>query len=71
MNHLGSPNRLLTSLKGLLRGKDAIFDWRDPLPFLFVHHLQIPTLLLRDLREQRGWKRIDFNIGKLVQAGGD
>ena len=71
VNHLGSPNRLLTSLKGLLRGKDAIFDWRDPLPFLFVHHLQIPTLLLRDLREQRGWKRIDFNIGKLVQAGGD
>ena len=67
----GKPRRFLTELKGLLSGKDAIFDPLDPLPFLLVHHLQIPSLLLRDLREQRGWKRIDFNIGKLVQAGGD
>ena len=67
----GKPRRFLTDLKGLLSGKDAIFDPRDPLPFLLVHHLQIPSLLLRDLWEQRGWKRIDFNIGKLVQAGGD
>ena len=52
-------------------GKDAVFDWRDPLPFLLLHHLQIPSLLLADLWEGRGWHRIDFNIGKLVQPGGD
>jgi predicted ATP-grasp superfamily ATP-dependent carboligase len=69
--------RLLTEtrrrerLRTILRGKDAIFDWRDPLPFLMVHHWQIPLLLLDDLRKRKGWVRIDFNIGKLVQIGGD
>ncbi len=53
------------------RGKDAVFDWRDPLPFLLLHHLHIPSLLIADLFEGRGWYRIDFNIGKLVQPGGD
>jgi hypothetical protein len=52
-------------------GTDAIFDWRDPLPYLMVHHLQIPALLLANLRSRRGWSRIDFNIGKLVENGGD
>ena len=55
----------------VLRGRDAIFSWWDPLPFLMVHHLQIPSLLLANLRSGRGWSRIDFNIGKLVEAGGD
>jgi len=52
-------------------GQDAIFDWDDPLPFLFVHHLQIPALLLASLRSGKDWIRIDFNIGKLVEVGGD
>jgi hypothetical protein len=28
-------------------------------------------LLIDNLRRRRGWSRIDFNIGKLVEAGGD
>jgi len=71
LTHLGSPSVAKARLSTIFRGKDAIFDWQDPLPFLMVHHWQIPLLLLRDLREQRGWVRIDFNIGKLVQLGGD
>jgi hypothetical protein len=69
--------RLLTQrgrrhrLRTILAGKDAIFAWWDPLPYLMVHHLQIPSLLLRNLRARRGWSRIDFNIGKLVEPGGD
>ena len=69
--------RLLTQreraarLATILRGKDAIFTWWDPLPYLMVHHLQIPSLLLANLRGRRGWSRIDFNIGKLVETGGD
>lgn len=55
----------------IIGGKDAIFSWRDPLPYLMVHHLQIPILLLANLRDRRGWTRIDFNIGKLVEMGGD
>ena len=55
----------------ILRGKDAIFSISDPLPFLAVHHWQIPLLLLNNLQRLKGWIRIDFNIGKLVEIGGD
>ena len=69
--------RLLTQpgrchkLRTILRGKDAIFTGWDPLPYLMVHHLQIPALLWANLRSRKGWSRIDFNIGKLVENGGD
>jgi hypothetical protein len=65
------PSRALERLRVVLHGKDAIFDWSDPLPFLLVHHLQIPWLLLGDLLRGRDWVRIDFNIGKLVEPAGD
>jgi predicted ATP-grasp superfamily ATP-dependent carboligase len=58
-------------LATIARGKDAIFTWWDPLPYLMVHHLQIPALLLGNLRRRQGWTKIDFNIGKLVEMGGD
>ncbi len=64
------PDRL-TRLKVIARGQDAIFDWADPLPFLMVHHLQIPWLLAGNLRRLKDWIRIDFNIGKLVEPAGD
>ena len=67
---LTQPARL-DRIKVILRGKDAIFDASDPLPFLMVHHLQIPWLLLQNLRHRKGWVRIDFNIGKLVEPAGD
>ena len=63
--HAGGP------LRRVLHGKEAIFDWEDPLPFLMVHHAQIPALLLDNLRRGRPWLKIDFNIGKLVEPGGD
>lgn len=69
--------RLLTQPKRLQRiatiasGTDAIFCRWDPLPFFAVHHVQIPSLLWHNLRSGHGWTRIDFNIGKLVEAGGD
>ena len=66
-----NPSSLAQRLAVLGRGRDAIFDWDDPLPFLLVHHLQIPALLLANLRAGKDWIRIDFNIGKLVQAAGD
>jgi predicted ATP-grasp superfamily ATP-dependent carboligase len=68
---LGSRQRVVERLRVIARGKDAVLDWRDPLPFLMLHHWHIPLLLLQDIRERRGWLRIDFNIGKLVQMGGD
>ncbi|MBB2989125.1 hypothetical protein FHR72_000582 [Mycolicibacterium iranicum] len=67
---LTQPKRL-QRLRTILTGKDAIFSWDDPVPYLMVHHLQIPSLLLANFRQRRGWSRIDFNIGKLVESGGD
>jgi len=71
LNEIRSWKQLLTWVRNVLRGKEAIFDVRDPLPFLMVHHWHIPLLLLDNLRKLRGWVRIDFNIGKLVESGGD
>jgi hypothetical protein len=68
---LRHPSRARERIAVIARGKDAVWDRDDPLPFLLLHHLQIPKLLLDNLRAGRGWTRIDFNIGKLVEAGGD
>jgi predicted ATP-grasp superfamily ATP-dependent carboligase len=71
VKQLRSPQDAGAVLKTIVTGKDSVFDWRDPLPFLMLHHWHIPSLLVKDIQEQRGWLRIDFNIGKLVQEGGD
>jgi len=68
---LSAPSSVPSRLAVIFRGRDAIFDWEDPLPFLLVHHLQIPWLLIGNLRAGRPWLRIDFNIGKLVEPAGD
>ena len=53
------------------KGTDAILCPEDPLPFFMLHNWQIPLLLLDNLRRLKGWIKIDFNIGKLVEIGGD
>ena len=58
-------------LRTILAGKDAIFCSSDPLPFLLEHHVAIPWLLLQKLVNGGAWIKIDFNIGKLVELGGD
>jgi hypothetical protein len=68
---LTNPRGARACLRRIAEGKEAIFDWGDPLPFLAVHHLQIPSLLVGNLRRRRPWLRIDFNIGKLVEPAGD
>jgi predicted ATP-grasp superfamily ATP-dependent carboligase len=71
LTHLWSPSQTWQRLQIIFQGKDAIFDWDDPLPFLLVHHWHIPLLLWGNLRCPKEWIRIDFNIGKLVEVGGD
>ncbi|BAU63414.1 hypothetical protein STA3757_07780 [Stanieria sp. NIES-3757] len=66
-----SLSELQTWWQKISRGKDAILQGDDPLPFLMVHNWQIPLLLLDNLRRLKGWIKIDFNIGKLVELGGD
>ncbi|MGK7886177.1 MAG: ATP-grasp enzyme [Crocosphaera sp.] len=57
--------------KKLTTGTDAIFQINDPLPFLMNPHWQISLLLMQNLRPLKDWVKIDFNIGKLVEIGGD
>ena len=68
---LAHPATAAGRWRTLRDGTDAIFDLDDPLPFLLVHHLQIPWLLLDSLRRGGDWIRVDFNIGKLVEPAGD
>jgi hypothetical protein len=65
------PANIVPRLRGIARGKDAIFAWDDPLPFLMVYHVHIPWLLIKNLLRLKYWIRIDFNIGKLVEPAGD
>ena len=52
-------------------GVDAVYDSMDPLPFLALHHLQAPVLLLRNLVTGTPWTKLDLCIGKLSELGGD
>ena len=71
LNEVRSLSDLQKWWRTITQGTDAIFQANDPLPFLTVHHWQIPLLLLNNLGRLKGWIRIDFNIGKLVELGGD
>ena len=66
-----SPKELAAWWQKISQGTDAILTPEDPLPFLMLHNWQIPLLLIDNLRRLKGWVKIDFNIGKLVEIGGD
>ncbi len=68
---LRRPSDARHRLRVIAEGTDAIFDWDDPVPFLVLHHVQVPWLLLQSLLRGTDWVKIDFNIGKLVELGGD
>ncbi|MEM1334865.1 MAG: ATP-grasp enzyme [Actinomycetota bacterium] len=65
------PRTAPARLRELSRGRDALLDPHDPLPFLLVPHLQIASLLVGALRRGTDWVKIDINIGKLVEPDGD
>ncbi|MGK7920063.1 MAG: ATP-grasp domain-containing protein [Trichodesmium sp.] len=67
LTEIKSLGKLKTWMKRITAGTDAIFQVNDPLPFLMVHHWQIPLLLLGNLRKLKSWVSIDFCIGKLVE----
>ncbi len=71
LTEIRSWSQLNAWLEKIVKGTDAIFQFDDPLPFLAVHHWQITLLLLDNLRKLKSWVKIDFNIGKLVELGGD
>ncbi|CAE8738421.1 unnamed protein product [Polarella glacialis] len=59
------------SLAQMAQGTDAILCGDDPLPFLAMYLLQIPSLLVLEILPGTKWMKIDFCIGKIVKEGGD
>jgi predicted ATP-grasp superfamily ATP-dependent carboligase len=66
VTHLWSPKLVYERLKIIAQGKDAIFEWDDPLPFFMVHHWHIPLLLWGNLRQPKEWIKIYFHSGILL-----
>merc|ERR1712060_293926 len=59
------------SLSEMAKGGDAILCGDDPMPFLAMYLVQIPSLLALELLAGTEWLKIDFCIGKIVKEGGD
>jgi len=59
------------SLAQMAVGTDAMLHGDDPVPFLAMYLLQIPSLLALELFAGTEWLKIDFCIGKIVKEGGD
>merc|ERR1712139_317259 len=55
----------------MLQGTDARLHGDDPLPFLAMYLVQIPSLLALELVAGTSWLKVDFCIGKIVKEGGD
>jgi len=53
------------------RAKDPLIDGADIMPFLMFNYFQVPNLLIDTLIGGNQWKKVDFQIGKVVQLGGD
>merc|ERR550525_411939 len=59
------------SISQMLKGTDALLRGDDPLPFLAMYLIQIPSLLALELVAGTTWLKVDFCIGKIVKEGGD
>ena len=69
-NELGD---LVTKQKGiidfmntLIYGKDAVWMWEDPLPFLVLHYVQMPILLLKTIFNGTIWNKVNFCLGQVL-----
>ncbi|OLP98417.1 hypothetical protein AK812_SmicGene19142 [Symbiodinium microadriaticum] len=58
------------SVLQMLKGGDALLSGDDPLPFLAMYLIQIPSLLALEIIRGTDWLKIDFCIGKIVKEGG-
>lgn len=65
------PRNAPSRMREVLRGREALLDPHDPLPFVLVPHLQIASLLFGAFVRGTDWVKIDINIGKLVEPRGD
>lgn len=62
--------RIARFMQIIQSGSDPIFDHDDMLPFFMINFFQMPLLLFDTMVANRPWKKIDFQIGKVVELGG-
>ncbi|GAB6028279.1 hypothetical protein CHUAL_002458 [Chamberlinius hualienensis] len=56
----------LEGLRKMFLGREAVFKFSDPMPFIVLNHLHLPFLVLMALLQRRPWTAINFRAGKLV-----
>ena len=59
---------LASVIRTLIRGKDAVWDSSDPLPFFLLPHLQIPSQLVSSLAKGEAaqpWTIVNYCLGQL------
>jgi hypothetical protein len=68
IRNIRSIKNLNESLKRIFYGKEAIWSWNDPFPFLLHYHIHLFYLLLENLfsKHIRFFNKIDCSIGKLI-----
>jgi hypothetical protein len=66
-----STNCFKLSFAQMAQGGDAMLCGDDPMPFLAMYLIQIPSLLALEFLAGTEWLKIDFCIGKIVKEGGD
>ena len=65
LTSLNNTKMLKKRLSILCRGKEAIFEFRDPLPFFFLNFAQIPLMITRNLYTLQEFRTVDYNISAL------
>merc|ERR1719320_1882450 len=65
--NMNLAGRLRNFVETIRTGCDPIFDEDDLVPFFMIHFFQIPVLLIKTFRANRPWKKIDFQIGKVIE----
>jgi len=53
------------ALARLLKGRDAVWDTSDPVPFFLLPHLQLPSQLASSLLTDQQWSIVNFCLGQL------
>ena len=56
----------LQVLKTLVYGKDAVWMLDDLMPFLALHYLQMPILLLKSIVHGTTWNKVNFCLGQVL-----
>ncbi|UJR33410.1 hypothetical protein I4U23_020855 [Adineta vaga] len=68
IRHIQSMDKVWESLRRIFTGREAIWSFDDPLPFLLHYHVHIVYLLLDNLRPSRirFFHKIDCCLGELA-----